>query len=255
MRIISVFLSRRWLFATLLALAAVAVMGRLGIWQLDRLEARREFNARVIEQQEKPRLIVDAESVELDLYSMEYRDVVVRGHYLPEDEIVVRNQNWQGKLGVQLFTPLLIAGTDQVILVQRGWIPAEQADPESRIRFREEGEVAVNGVLRRAETDFSLQLRPDPTLDSAGARLDAWNNLNLERIAMQIDSPLLPVYLRRIPDGQDSNAPFAQIPSLDLTEGPHLGYAGQWFLFAAVLALGYPVFVLKQEQGKISSSK
>ena len=39
--------SRKWILATLLVLAAMGVMIRLGIWQLDRLEKRRAFNARV----------------------------------------------------------------------------------------------------------------------------------------------------------------------------------------------------------------
>ena len=33
-------------------------------------------------------------------------------------------------------------------------------------------------------------------------------------------------------------------PEPDL--GPHLGYAGQWFLFALVFALGYPFMLRRQ---------
>ena len=123
--------SRRWLLATALVLLAAAVMVRLGIWQLDRLEQRRAFNARVSEQQEAQPLVLDADTIHLDLYSMEYRQVSVSGEYLPEDEIVLRNQVWNtefgGQLGVKLFTPLLIEGTDEAILVERGWIPEENA--------------------------------------------------------------------------------------------------------------------------------
>ena len=39
--------SRAWLFATLLVFAGTALCIRLGIWQLDRLEQRRAFNAQV----------------------------------------------------------------------------------------------------------------------------------------------------------------------------------------------------------------
>ena len=38
--------SRKWLLTTILVIAAMAVMARLGIWQLDRLHQRRAFNAR-----------------------------------------------------------------------------------------------------------------------------------------------------------------------------------------------------------------
>jgi surfeit locus 1 family protein len=39
--------SRNWLFTTLLVFLGTAVCIRLGIWQLDRLEGRRAFNAQV----------------------------------------------------------------------------------------------------------------------------------------------------------------------------------------------------------------
>ena len=38
------FLSRRWLLASLLVIAALGVLIRLGFWQIDRLHQRREFN-------------------------------------------------------------------------------------------------------------------------------------------------------------------------------------------------------------------
>ena len=243
--------SRRWLLATALVLLAAAVMVRLGIWQLDRLEQRRAFNARVSEQQEAQPLVLDADTIHLDLYSMEYRQVSVSGEYLPEDEIVLRNQVWNtefgGQLGVKLFTPLLIEGTDEAILVERGWIPEENAGGEQRAIYRENGLIALEGQLRRPETDFQLGFHPDPTMSPGERRLDAWNNLDLERLASQMDTTLLPVYLQHFPEGVQTNPPYATIPELELSEGPHLGYAIQWFSFAAILLLGYPFYVRKQE--------
>ena len=243
--------SRRWLLATALVLLAAAVMVRLGIWQLDRLEQRRAFNARVSEQQEAQPLVLDADTIHLDLYSMEYRQVSVSGEYLPEDEIVLRNQVWNtefgGQLGVKLFTPLLIEGTDEAILVERGWIPEENAGIVKRAIYREQGSITLQGQLRRPETDFQLGFHPDPTMSPGEWRLDAWNNLDLERLASQMDTTLLPVYLQHFPEGVQTNPPYATIPELELSEGPHLGYAIQWFSFAAILLLGYPFYVRKQE--------
>ena len=48
--------SRKWLLTTILVIAAMAVMARLGIWQLDRLHQRRAFNARVSAQIDRPPL-------------------------------------------------------------------------------------------------------------------------------------------------------------------------------------------------------
>lgn len=245
--------SRRWLLASVLVLAAAAVMLRLGIWQLDRLEWRQSFNARVQEQMDAEPLVLDESSLDLDLYSMEYRQVIVAGTYLHEDEIILRNQVWQSEfgseLGVALFTPLLIEGTDTAILVERGWIPQENAGRGSRVIYREEGAITVAGRLRRAETDFNVnkRLHPDPALDVGEDRLDAWNNLDLGRIASQMNTSLLPVYLHLTPESEQTDPPYIVQPSLDLSEGPHLGYAIQWFIFASLLLIGYPLYVQRQE--------
>ncbi|MGH2582137.1 MAG: SURF1 family protein [Anaerolineales bacterium] len=242
--------SRRWLPATLLVLLAAAVLVRLGFWQLDRLQQRRAFNSRVVEQQNDDPLVLDESNLDLDLYSMEFRQVVVTGEYLPEDEIMLRNQVWPGEfgseLGVSLFTPLRIQGTDAAILVERGWIP--ETDVHNRKQYEEVGTVIVRGQLRRDETDFDLVafLRPDPPLAADEPRRALWNNLDLDSVASQMDGELLPVYVQRFADGEQTRPPYALPPTLDLSEGPHLGYAIQWFSFAGLLLAGYPLYVNRQ---------
>lgn len=241
--------SRRWLPTTLLVLLACAVMARLGIWQLDRLEARRAFNARVLQQAAEPLLVLDATGLDLDLYSMEYRPVQVSGEYLPADAVVLRNQVWLtvfgSQVGYKLLMPLRIAGTDTAILVDRGWIPPEGVDDLAQ--YAPSGKITATGQLRRAETDFRLGLNADPTLATNQERLAVWNRLELPRLAEQMDTPLLPVYLQVVPQGEQSQPPFANPPELDLSEGSHFGYAVQWFSFAALLLAGYPYFARRQD--------
>jgi surfeit locus 1 family protein len=250
-------LSLRWLLTSVLVLAAVAVMIRLGIWQLDRMSQRLTFNARVQEQVTAEPLVLDEQALQSDLYSLEYRQVTVTGTFLPEDEIVLRNQVWEGEFGtefgVALFTPLLIQGTDMAILVERGWIPQENSSQGVRGVYRQDGQVTLTGRLRRAETDFNINqwLHPDPELDAGQSRLDAWNNLDLERIAAQMQIPILPVYLQIALEGELTSPPFPIQSEIDRSEGPHLGYAIQWFTFAALLLIGYPFYLQRQEMKKL----
>src|SRR5215217_2504887 len=118
-------LNRKWLLTTILVIAAAAVMVRLGIWQLDRLAQRRAFNARVLAQIDQPVLDLSGEALGADLANMEYRKVKVTGEYDFSQEVALRNQAMNGQWGVHLITPLRIAGTDQAVLVDRGWIPGE----------------------------------------------------------------------------------------------------------------------------------
>jgi surfeit locus 1 family protein len=55
------------------------------------------------------------------------------------------------------------------------------------------------------------------------------------------------VYVQQAPDESWSNLPNRTQPDIEITEGPHMGYAIQWFGFAALLGFGYPFFLRRQE--------
>ena len=238
--------SRRWILSTLLVIAAMAVMIRLGIWQLDRLEKRRQFNARVLAQVNQPPLTLTGQALGADLASMEYRTVSVDGEYDHTQEVALRNQAWNDQIGVHLLTPLKIAGSDQAVLVDRGWVPVQDFNSHDWSQYTEPGEVRVTGVIRASSSTPDFGKRADPA-----GRLDVWNFANVQRIAEQVSYPLLSIYIQQAPDPSWSSLPHRSQPELDLTEGPHLGYAFQWFTFAAILGLGYPFFIRRQEKARL----
>jgi surfeit locus 1 family protein len=238
--------SRKWRVATLLVILAIGVQVRLAIWQLERLQERRVFNARVQDQLDQPPLTLEARTPSDELSTMAYRAVVVRGEFDFTQEVALRGQSWNGKLGARLLTPLRIAGSDRAVLVDRGWIPYEETENGRWPQYAQPGVVAVRGQLRAShqQTGFGFQTDPTPL---PGERLTAWNQANVESIGAQIPYPLLPVYLQQAPDTDpDTVLPYAGLSPLDLSDGSHLGYAGQWFMFAIVFAVGYPVFVRHQ---------
>ena len=249
--------SRKWWWTTLLVIAAAGVMARLGVWQLDRLAQRRAFNTRVSAQLAQPPLELIGETLAADpalrsgqaLVDMEYRSVTVSGTYDFSQQVALRNQVWDAgqatdRIGVHLLTPLVIAGTDQAaIIVDRGWIPLEQAAPEAWSKFDEPGTVEVKGVIRLSQSRGDFGSVSDPAGD-----LREWNLVNLPRIGEQISRPLLPVYIQQSPAPPWRALPYRTQPELDLSEGPHFGYAVQWFVFAAMLGIGYPFYVRQSSQ-------
>lgn len=247
--------SRQWILTTILVLLGAAVCVRLGIWQLDRLDQRRAFNNQVMSMRALPPLDLNAEEVS-DLAAMEYRAVVARGTYDYENQIALRNFYHEGKYGYHLLTPLRLDDS-RAVLVDRGWIPSEGNDaPSAWRRYDEAAPVqvcrgtcqTVEGVIRLGVKKVPFGAKPDPTLAPGQTRLEFWNFVDIERLAAQIPYPILPVYIQPNPDPNDNEPPIPQQPIIELTEGPHFGYALQWFAFAAILVIGYPFFVRRQSE-------
>ncbi len=236
--------SRAWWFATLLVIAATLVMVRLGIWQLDRLEVRRAFNAQVETSRAQPVLDLNQDKPS-DLSTMEWRAVQVTGEYDFGNQIALRNRYYQTQSGYHLLTPLLFDGT--AVLVDRGWIPADgNPAPSDWRKYDEAGVVTVSGQIRLGQGKPAFG-GVDDALPVDGSPLAIWNNADVARIAAQLPYPILQVYIQPAPAENDSTPPIPYQPTLELTEGPHAGYALQWFTFAAILFIGYPFFLRKQE--------
>lgn len=241
--------SRSWIFTTLLVLVGGAVCVRLGIWQLDRLEQRRTFNAHVEAMWNAEPLTLTGQTTD-DLTAMEYRAVQASGTYDFENQVVLRNRYFQDRYGYNLLTPLVL-DDGSAVLVERGWIPADGNDlPVDWRKYDQPGTVTLHGQIRLGQAKPDLGGVPDPTLTPGQTRLDFWNIVNLERIQSQVPYPLLDVFVQPDIDPNDVEPPIPYQPEIELTEGPHLGYAGQWFTFAAILVLGYPFYLRKKLEEK-----
>lgn len=246
-RLISLMVSRKWLMTTLLVLCGSALCVRLGFWQLDRLEQRRAFNAHVMEMRALPPLELNREFPE-DLTAMEYRAVQVIGEFDFSAQVALRNEYHDSELGYHLLTPLQ-PEHGPAVLVDRGWIPADgNGSPGDWRKYDHDGAVAVSGIIRLGLARPAPGAVPASSLTPGQTRLDLWSNVDLEGIARQLPYPLLPVLIVQDMDPADTHPPIPYQEEIQLTEGPHLGYAGQWFVFGAMLFFGYPFFYLRKQE-------
>lgn len=242
--------SRKWILTTLLVVVGAAVCARLGVWQLDRLKQRRAFNAHVFAMQAAAPLDLSATQVAEDLPGLEYRAAQATGAYDFAHEIAIRNQSYNDQFGMHLLTPLVMHD-GEAVLVDRGWIPAEGNDNRADWHKYDQpaGTVTVHGIIRESQSTPGFGGIADPTLTPGQTGLDEWIYVNVGRIAKQVPYALLPVYLQQDPEPDRTDPPIPSQSELDLSEGPHQGYAIQWFSFAALLLVGYPFYVRKQENG------
>jgi len=244
---ISTLFRRPWIFVTILVFIASIVMIRLGIWQLDRLAGRRAFNTQVLSQIDEPPLPLTSEVLSNDLESLEFRTVQIEGEYDLANTLVLGNQVWEDQVGVHILTPLKIAGTEEMILVDRGWITFEDWQNRNLAEYDEQGSVRAQGMLRVSQTKLGLRECLDET--AGEAPFQVWC-LALGGISQYLPYELLPVYLIQAPTGEQDTPPFRAIPQIEISEGPHLSYAIQWFTFTAILLIGYPFFVRRELQAR-----
>lgn len=238
----------RWLVFTVLVVLMTIVFLVLGVWQLQRRSQRLAANALITARLNQAPLNVSGEVLDPD--TVDLRRATVKGTFDYDQEIVLRNRTWNELPGVHVLVPLRIAGSDEAILVDRGWIPYDAAAPADRAKFHNSaGEVEVYGVLRQSQTRKS-SLSPADPLPSPDQRVDNWHRVDLPKIRQQLPYPLLDVYMEEdVRPGETARVFPKQQPDISLDEGPHLGYAIQWFAFA-LIAVGGSVAFYAQRTGR-----
>lgn len=236
----------RWLASHVFVLVVVVVFVNLGFWQLARLDERQADNATITARFDEPP--VAAADVPLDDTDeeLEFRLVEASGTYDRDAEVLIRNRSLDGAPGYWVFTPLTLAdGT--ALVVNRGWIPLafDPAAPRPDVD-PPTGTVTVEGFLRTAvEPEGFASADPDEGVLETLARAD------LARLDRQTDADLRMLYLQLEDQTPASDGAFPVVldrPVLD--EGPHLSYAVQWFVFAAIAVVGYPLALRRIAQSR-----
>jgi surfeit locus 1 family protein len=212
---------------------------RLGIWQLERLDARDQRNRHAEAQLALPPVQLDgtlARAIAAEPDRFRFRTVVASGRFDFERELVVMARARQGVPGVHLVTPLVIDDS-LAVLVERGWLPSPDGRTIRAAVTSEATEATVEGVLLRADgrvvPSQDGDAWPRPVIAPDPALVGAWYPYRLV--------PLL-LRRRRAPSGSELRS--VDLP--ELSSGPHLSYAVQWFAFATIALVGSIVLFLRR---------
>lgn len=206
----------------------VTVFGLLGQWQLHRLDQRRAHNAIVTNNSgvtARPADDVLAPGREVGA-KQEWQTVRARGSYDAKHQILVRYRPLEGEPGFNVLTPFRIAGSPdgEAVLVNRGWIPSLKSTRAPTPPAPASGEVTVIGRVRQSESGRRTGLGNGQT-----------RFIDVSAIAATLPYPVVGGYVelaREIPEPATGQPHL--LPPPDLSEGPHLAYAFQWFLFAVI---------------------
>ena len=228
---------RIFLAAALMAGGLLCV--RLGFWQLARLALKRSLNDAMAERLAEPPVHLSGFTVRPD--SFPGRRVEAVGHYDESHQVLLSGLMLEGEPGVHVLTPLLLADSGAV-LVDRGWLPAQDgvtARPES---VPEPGPRAVVGVAEPLLKGF-----PTPAwrvLTTQGALVWSVHALGWDSVRTHFPYPVAGFTLRQLPAAGLPQRPMRTAPE-PIGTTMHLSYAIQWFLFAAAFVAG-AVFTLSR---------
>jgi surfeit locus 1 family protein len=234
-------MSRRILSLLALAVVAAAVCVRLGIWQLSRLAERRARNADVAARLTQPPTTRDR--LPADTAARHDRRVRVMGVPLYDREFVLVNRTRNGSPGVHIVTPVRVAGSDTLVLVNRGWIYSGNGTDVDLPRWREGDALAIDGYLEIPSR------RPGPARLGASR---AWRWLDPVLVGQALGAPVTRDYVVAEATPAEVETPPqdrpVRVPAPALDEGSHLSYAIQWFSFATVALVGGVAFARSERQ-------
>jgi surfeit locus 1 family protein len=143
---------RSLIWPALVALAGIAVLVSLGIWQLHRLAWKEALIARIEMRAKAPPGLLppDSEWAALKPEDYEYRHVMLRGRFDRREALVFRGSGPEAGEGpgYLVLAPLILPDGSAVI-VNRGFVPGAARDPTAHTP--PQSEVTVTGLMREPE--------------------------------------------------------------------------------------------------------
>jgi len=198
----------------------------LGVWQIERGNAKKlimnEFENNI---KKEPKYINEE--------SKKWDRVYAKGRWDDSKQILIDNVINNGIAGYKVLTPLRINETDQLILVDRGWIKRNkyrEIIPDIELMEISEN---VTGILESPELGLVLS---DNLVSENWPKVS--QTKNLEIISKEYDETIYPMILLADPLLKNS-LEYIKITPTNMTPIKHYGYSAQWFLMFIVLCLMY----------------
>jgi surfeit locus 1 family protein len=227
---------------TLITIPIVLTCLALGVWQLERLQWKRDLIAEreaaiAAPPVAPPRSLAEARG-------MQFRRVFAEGVFLHDKEIYLGATSPRGgEAGFDVLTPLREA-EGHIVFVNRGFVPSRLKDPKTRSPGQLEGQVRIAGLLR-----LPPQEKPGPFLPDNRADINYWFWVDLPAMAGAdgLDN-VAPFYIEADATPNPGGWPLGKAAATELPNN-HLQYAITWFSLAAGMVV---VYIVSQIQGRRS---
>ncbi len=228
-----------WLFSHLFALSVVVLFTVLGLWQLSRHDDRQSANAVIDERlSASPIVVQGADDLAPPAEELEFRPAEIVGSWDDGQVALVANRSQGGTAGVHVVGVVALADGTR-LAVNRGFLPTGVDDLEPAAV--PDGPVRLSGWLQP-----SVQRGRFGASDPGTGMLIP--RLNTDSVADRIGADVADVWLQLADTDTDQVTFPDPVPLPPLDDGPHLGYAAQWFIFAVLGVLFYGALLRRQSR-------
>jgi len=228
-----------FLIPTLAALALIALGISLGNWQSRRALEKDLIEGRHEQTRDATELAVSADAV--TPAQVDGRRVLLRGEFVPALSVYWDNQIVNHVPGFAIIVPFKLAGTDKVVLVDRGLLPAGGDRAHLSAAPVPPGVLEVHGrAYYPPKRTLELQAQVDQGRvwqNVSPAKFSQTYKLAAHDFILRETGPA-PAGLMRMADNAGPGTP----AETGMTAAKHRGYAFQWYSLAALTALLFLLF-------------
>lgn len=226
---IGVYQFKAPLWSIVVTLILLTILLRLGFWQLDRAEEKKSIQAHSQQFKKQGHLVVQDAVIFENL--PEYQKLEMTGHFLKEKVMFLDNKPYNGVHGYHVITPFKIMSTQDVILVNRGWVPMRIHREQLPDIETSDNQVTIKGTMKIHSAFFTL-----------GENINENNQwpwriqwLEIEGIEKQLGMDILPFILLQ---DMDKSSNFIRDWKIIVSPAEkNISYAVQWFALASALLI------------------
>jgi surfeit locus 1 family protein len=227
----------RFLLLTFVALLVATLTFSLGQWQLRRASQKQALMLAIEAQNNQSILNASDLSMFKNLQDVVHRRATLKGVWRAEHTVFLDNRQMNDKAGLIALTPLVLDGTGQIVLVQRGWVQRNFSDraklPDIQTPL---GPVTVRG-----------RMAPPPSKLYAFKGVDAGRirqNIDMAEFSREAALPLLAVSMVQTGPASEGLQRDWAAPNAGIDK--HYGYAFQWFGLCTLVIGLYAWFQIVQ---------
>lgn len=225
----------RLLWPTVITVLGIAVLVGLGTWQLHRLAGKERIIESIEAHSAGP--VLDGLPADTPPSDLAYRRVHLSGTFLHDKEMYLTGRTHKGVVGLHVVTPLQLED-GRVVLVDRGWVPPDRAEPRLRSEGRSDETVEVDGMIRTKAQSGPLtpNNRPDQNL---------WFHISISEMAKYAGVALLPYYIEAGSAANPGGYPVGSDRPVEV-RNDHLQYALTWYALAVALGVIYLIYLRRR---------